>query len=128
VSPTSSWIVRLAASTAIALSSQAIELIRQYLPLYPFYINKFSLRLHPALQLVNAMHTVNKRGVSWRRGDRSHETSPHRPLPPRPRDPGDRRGVQPFRSAPRVRLIGPDGLPVKRQRAKTEPQAPSTNP
>jgi hypothetical protein len=37
-------------------------------------------------------------------------------------------GIQPFRSAPRVRLIGPDGLPVKRQRAKTEPQAPSTNP
>jgi hypothetical protein len=55
---TSSWIVRLAASTAIALSSQANELIRQYLPLYPFYISKFYLRLHPALQLVNAMHTV----------------------------------------------------------------------
>jgi predicted transcriptional regulator len=28
-------------------------------------------------------------------------------------------GVQPFRSQPRIRLVGPDGQPVKRKNAKT---------
>jgi hypothetical protein len=37
-------------------------------------------------------------------------------------------GVQPFRSQPRIRLIGPDGQPVKRKRTKTEPPAASANP
>jgi hypothetical protein len=36
-------------------------------------------------------------------------------------------GLQPFRSEPRVRLVGPDGLPVKRKRANAEPPAPSIN-
>lgn len=36
-------------------------------------------------------------------------------------------GLQPFRSEPRVRLVGPDGLPVKRKRASAEPPAPSVN-
>lgn len=37
-------------------------------------------------------------------------------------------GLQPFRSEPRVRLVGPDGLPFKRQKgtAEAEPQAPAT--
>ena len=37
-------------------------------------------------------------------------------------------GLQPFRSAPRVRLVGPDGVPLRRKRAKTEPPASATNP
>lgn len=37
-------------------------------------------------------------------------------------------GVQPFRSQPRIRLVGPDGQPVKRKNAKTEPPAKSANP
>lgn len=38
-------------------------------------------------------------------------------------------GVQPFRSAPRIRLVGPDGKPVKKQKpAQPEPQVPSSNP
>jgi hypothetical protein len=38
-------------------------------------------------------------------------------------------GVQPFRSAPRVRLVGPDGKPVKKKKpVQPEPQAASPNP
>jgi hypothetical protein len=37
-------------------------------------------------------------------------------------------GVQPFRSAPRVRLVGPDGQPLKRKPAQTESQALPMNP
>ena len=37
-------------------------------------------------------------------------------------------GVQPFRSQPRIRLIGPDGQPVKRKGAKTAPPADAANP
>ena len=39
-------------------------------------------------------------------------------------------GVQPFRSAPRVRLVGPDGQPVKKQPIQPEPpaQAAEQNP
>ena len=37
-------------------------------------------------------------------------------------------GVQPFRSQPRIRLVGPDGQPVKRKRPKTESPADSANP
>jgi predicted transcriptional regulator len=37
-------------------------------------------------------------------------------------------GVQPFRSQPRIRLIGPDGQPVKRKPTKTEPPADAANP
>jgi Asp-tRNA(Asn)/Glu-tRNA(Gln) amidotransferase B subunit len=36
-------------------------------------------------------------------------------------------GVQPFRSAPRVRLVGPDGKPVKKP-IQPQPQASSANP
>jgi hypothetical protein len=39
-------------------------------------------------------------------------------------------GVKPFRSAPRVRLVGPDGQPVKKKPIQPEPpaQAPAQNP
>jgi len=38
-------------------------------------------------------------------------------------------GVQPFRSAPRVRLVGPDGKPVKKKKpVQPELQAASPNP
>jgi predicted transcriptional regulator len=37
-------------------------------------------------------------------------------------------GVQPFRSQPRIRLVGPDGQPVKRKPTKTEPPATAANP
>lgn len=37
-------------------------------------------------------------------------------------------GVQPFRSQPRIRLIGPDGQPVKRKNVKKEPPADVANP
>ena len=37
-------------------------------------------------------------------------------------------GVQPFRSQPRNRLVGPDGQPVKRKSAKTAPPANAANP
>jgi len=36
-------------------------------------------------------------------------------------------GVQPFRSAPRVRLVGPDGKTVKKP-VQPEPEVPSSNP
>lgn len=36
-------------------------------------------------------------------------------------------GLLPFRSQPRVRLVGPDGQPLKRKPRKAEPPAPSTN-
>jgi len=35
-------------------------------------------------------------------------------------------GMQPFRSRPRVKLVGPDGEPLKRQRTQEEPPAPQT--
>jgi len=35
-------------------------------------------------------------------------------------------GLQPFRSEPRVRLVGPDGQPLRRKPAE-EPEAPATN-
>jgi hypothetical protein len=37
-------------------------------------------------------------------------------------------GLLPFRSQPRVRLVGPDGQPLKRKSHKAEPPALSTNP
>jgi hypothetical protein len=39
-------------------------------------------------------------------------------------------GVKPFRSAPRVRLVGPDGQSVKKKPIQPEPpaQAPAQNP
>jgi len=39
-------------------------------------------------------------------------------------------GVKPFRSAPRVRLVGPDGQPVKKKLPQPESpaQAPAQNP
>lgn len=37
-------------------------------------------------------------------------------------------GLLPFRSQPRVRLVGPDGQPLKRKPRKAEPPALSTNP
>jgi len=38
-------------------------------------------------------------------------------------------GIQPFRSEPRVRLVGPDGQPFKRPKpAEAAPQSPTTNP
>jgi hypothetical protein len=33
-------------------------------------------------------------------------------------------GLQPFRPQPRVRLVGPDGTPVKRRSKKAEPPVP----
>lgn len=36
-------------------------------------------------------------------------------------------GLQPFRPQPRIRLVGPDGEPVKRRSRKTEPPAPAEN-
>ena len=37
-------------------------------------------------------------------------------------------GLQPFRPQPRVRLVGPDGQPVKRRSEKVEPPAPPESP
>jgi hypothetical protein len=37
-------------------------------------------------------------------------------------------GVQPFRSAPRVRLVGPDGEPVKKKPVQPVSQTPAPNP
>ena len=36
-------------------------------------------------------------------------------------------GLQPFRPQPRIRLVGPDGKPLKRRTVKPEPPAPSEN-
>jgi hypothetical protein len=33
-------------------------------------------------------------------------------------------GLQPFRPQPRIRLVGPDGVPLKRRSRKEEPPAP----
>lgn len=35
-------------------------------------------------------------------------------------------GVQPFRSQPRIKLVGPDGQPLKRKAAQPEPPAEPT--
>jgi len=34
-------------------------------------------------------------------------------------------GLQPFRPQPRIRLVGPDGEPLKRRTVKAEPPAPA---
>jgi hypothetical protein len=36
-------------------------------------------------------------------------------------------GLQPFRPQPRIRLVGPDGEPLKRTSVKPEPSAPTEN-
>jgi len=36
-------------------------------------------------------------------------------------------GLQPFRPQPRIRLVGPDGKPLKRSTVKAEPPAPPEN-